>query len=88
MLSNRMTANNRELNPTSHANDNVTNDIRLFHPPGLNNEELISVLIPVSAIFAARTRFDQCTNQTTPQASESAVLCFKQENVYDTNRLP
>lgn len=70
-----MTANNRELNPTSHAKDKVTNDIRLFHPPGLNNEELISVLIPVSAIFSTCTRFDQCTNQNAPQATESAVLC-------------
>lgn len=79
MLSNRMTANNLELNPTSHAKDNVTKDIRLCQPPGLNNDEPISVLIPVSAIFAARTRFDQWTNHFTPQAIESASLGQIQE---------
>jgi len=53
MLSKRITANKRELNPTSHANDNVENDIKLFHPPGLKSVDPISVFIPVSAMFAA-----------------------------------
>lgn len=51
MLSNRITAKRRELNPTSHANDSVTNDIRLFQPPGLNIEDPMSVLMPASAMF-------------------------------------
>jgi len=58
MLSNRMTANKRELNPTSHANANVENEIKLFQPPGLNIDGAESVFIPVSAIFAAENTFD------------------------------
>ena len=52
MLSNLITANKRELNPTSQANANIANDKRLFQPPGLNIDVRMSVFPPASAIFA------------------------------------
>ena len=57
MLSNLITANRRELNPTSHASANIANDNRLFHPPEFHIDVRMSVFTPASAIFATFTTF-------------------------------
>ena len=55
ILSNRMTANNRELNPASHASASTKNAIKLFHPPRFDNAERMSALATaVSAILTTQ----------------------------------
>jgi len=52
ILSNRITANSRELKPASHASDNTKNAIKLFHPPRFDSAERMSALAtPLSAIL-------------------------------------
>ena len=52
MLSKRITAKSRELNPARHANVKTKKTIRLFQPPGLASADRISPLPPASAIFS------------------------------------
>ena len=55
ILSNRITANNRELKPASHASDRTKNAIKLFHPPRFDRADRISALTTaVSAILPNR----------------------------------
>ena len=66
ILSNRMTANNRELKPATHANASTKKTMRLFQPPGFDSAVRISPFPPASAIFALslnQTRFDRRSNQ-------------------------
>ena len=51
MLSNRMTANKRELNPTSQARVSITNVNKLCKPPGFHIVERMSVFTPASAML-------------------------------------
>lgn len=55
ILSKRITANNRELKPASHASASTKNAIKLFHPPRFDRAERISALTtPLSAIFTTQ----------------------------------
>lgn len=47
MLSNRITANNLEEKPASHAKSNTVNTIKLFQPDGFETEFFSSFLSPI-----------------------------------------
>ena len=59
MLSKRITANRRELKPTSHARVKIAKDNRLFNPLGFHIVVRRSVFIPASAIFFPKPRLDR-----------------------------
>ena len=57
ILSKRMTANNRELNPASHASESTKNAIKLFHPPRFDSAERISPLDTLASAILTTYHF-------------------------------
>lgn len=64
MLSNRMTANNLELNPTSQASDRIQNVSKLCHAPVRHILERMSFFTPASAMTVCMLPPRQYFNQS------------------------
>ena len=85
ILSKRMTANNRELKPASHASASTKNAIKLFQPPRFDSAERISPLTTSASAILPTQQFgtvsilstfilQEVNISTTPDAFNPAIV--------------